>query len=263
MTVIPPRKTTPPVRKDRKSPATTNIGQRFTPTTSIFPRNPPGPKPPHLNPSWIRTLLYMYSIYLPRPKTHQAAASKQAPTSFTDDFHLVSQAKKIVPHPLMPLAPSTLNPVDYTSFITTGTVMQHILSDLLGEKMPNGPIKGALANNGYTEPQELMLMDPKGLLTNRSLTGYYLEVPTYLRKKQIEAIENLRSYHDEILRELDSHGQTVYITYKEWMDITCTDLMLHLSQKEAKDKADLSAMWLNIEQECMEVDDEEEEVEYE
>ena len=138
-------------------------------------------------------------------------------------------------------------PVAKDYFLKPGTVVLHILVNLLRERVPNGPIRGALAHSGLSGPHAFIQVDTKGLLTNRSALGNYLSVPEYLPQKQVQALINLQSYHEEILM-VDELGHKVakHLPYEMWMQVTHHDLMIHLIQtkkrKVEREKADITAM---------------------
>ena len=102
---------------------------------------------------------------------------------------------------------------------TAHSAMHHIVHTLLRETWIFGPIRSAFDNGGYTDPYQLMMMDPSDLRTNRNIDGQYLEDNVPLPQAAVKALLNLQSF--QIVQLMGQQD----IQYENWMKFTNMDLI--------------------------------------
>ena len=235
-----------------KTPNAYKPGTTKSPAKNAKPSVTPGLKPP---PS--------------QNISHSVDASIRPSSPRASQYHTQYNFNQAVPnidttHPdyMMPVDP--LPQIMSISLLTKDTVMHHILFDMLGEKMIIGPIRSAIAAAGITKPHHLIQKDCRELVTRRSIDGQLMQYPTYLSQRQVDLLENLQSYHNEVLMK-DVFSQQEHLPYETWMKATHTDLMHHLSRRRAAkaQEGTNSAMAITIEDESMDTELENMEVEHE
>ena len=234
--------TTSSVHSDKK-PAAITPGKKTPPGVVQFPRPsaPPGRKPPPAT-SGLKSPPASAIRHLSSASQY---AQKQTQFNFEPD---------IPDHPLMeplrppePLRQMTMDR-DYgqdfddpdPETITAENVMHHILYNMLGEKITDGPIRSAFELGGVIEPHGLMLMDVNELETERSPTGKYLDPPVPLKLQQASALKNLQLFHAESIFEEELGGWDCFLPYEQWLKITQHDLM-SFSMKAKKKKYKLES----------------------